>query len=174
MLKLAVIPFIFLTLTSTYPAKAIYPISRGTYQEIIQLEEELNQHTNGLVGLAKSDPASEQSRQFISLSKNVSAIYIELRYLGDMIIMEAFHGRDNQRNKGAIWVIKQDIASFSKSLDRAIRYNATCVELHKDPVLVKQFGNSTEYFQKVKKLLDRISQELPYKNLKPPKEFEEG
>ncbi len=162
MLKLAVIPFIFLTLTTTYPVRAIYPVSRGTYQEIIQLEEQLEQHTDSLVKLAKVDPASEQSRQLISLSKNVSAIYIELRYIGDMLVMEALHGQENQRNKGAVWVIKEDIASFSDGLDRAIRYNATCVELHKDNVLIDQFKKSTEYFQKVKKLLDRISQELPY------------
>ena len=90
-----------------------------------------------------------------------------------MLVMEALHGQENQRNKGAVWVIKEDVASFSNGLDRAIEYNATCVELHKDPVLVKQFKKSTEYFQKVKKLLVRIDQELPYKGAKLPGGFEE-
>lgn len=171
MLKLAVIPFIFLTLTSTYPIQAIYPVSRGTYQEIIQLEEELNQHTNGLAELAKVDRTTEQSRQLISLANNVSAVHIELRYIGDMVVIEAMHGQENQRNKGAIWVIRKDITSFSKNLNRAIKYNTAGAKLHKDPMLVKQFKKSTEYFQKVKKLLDRIDRELPYKNSRPPEGF---
>lgn len=173
MQKQIIMVFIFLSFASTCLAQSEYPISKNTLQEVLALKAKLIEYQGDLSQMTESASTGQRIIELISVANTVKEVMENLNAIHSMLVIESWHGERHQFLPQALNFIKQQhIEALLKTLDINIEYYNNLSGVQKDPLLIRQYERSIDYFRKAKLLLDKINQELPYKDHKLLEEIE--